>query len=391
MKKRILQTLCVVLFAIALFSLFAFPLTLALSGWTKTYAGIDMDFLTPRSVVQSTDGGYAIAIYGEIRRNSSGGPFIPFTYELQILKTDQNGAVQWKRSYPTVEDPNHLTPTFRTESEHYAIVETADHGYVVAGGNFWMFKVDAQGVVLWSKTYQLKDEDYGNKWFYSMVQTRDGGFALAGSADTTDGGTDFWLVKTNSAGVAQWNYTYNSGTYTESGGYVTPRNDVANSVIQTSDGGYALVGSASLLRQSTSSIVYSSWVVKTDAQGKQLWNKGYDLLNEQGLPYLIVQTSDSGYAIAGTENGDFCLFKISSANQLQWSKTYGDQQRDTPCSLVQLEDGGYAVAGTWAPTLTYGTKPTMGLVRTDSSGKVIWTKPTTQKKTQPTMTTKQTQ
>jgi hypothetical protein len=192
--------------------------------------------------------------------------------------------------------------------------------------------------------------------------------------ETNDGGNDFWLIKTNSAGVAVWNHTYNSGTYTDSGGYVTPREDIAKSVIQTSDGGYALVGSASLWRTSTSSVVYSSWMVKTDAQGKQLWNKGYDLPNNQGFDYIIIQTSDSGYAIAGTQNDDFCLLKTSSTSELQWSKIYGDPQTDYPYALVQLEDGGYAIAGTWTPTNTTRTRPTMGLVRTDSAGQTRWTK-----------------
>ena len=374
MKGRIFQAISIAAFALLVFSLVS-PLTMASSGWTRTYAGIDMDVLTPRSVVQSTDGGYAIALHGYLRRNSPSGGLVPFSYELQILKIDSSGGVQWKRSYPTIEDPNHMSPTIYTDSEHYVIVETVDHGYVVAGGSFWLFKVDSQGVVLWSKTYQLNDESYGGSWLYSMIQTKDGGFALAGSVETSDGGMDFWLVKTNSAGLAQWNHTYNSGTYTDSGGYVNPREDIAKSVIQTSDGGYALVGSASLFRASTSSVVYSSWMVKTDAQGKQLWNKGYDLINDQGYPYVIVQTSDSGYAIAGTQNDDFCLFKISSSNQLQWSKIYGDPQTDIPCSLVQLEDNGYAIAGTWTPTNTTHTRSTMGLLRTDSSGQTLWTRP----------------
>jgi len=351
-----------------------FPLTMASAGWTRTYPGIDMDILTPTSVVQTLDGGYATAIHGYLRRyDSAGGPFTS-SYELQILKTDSNGGVQWKRSYPTVEDPNHVTPTIYTDSEHYTIVQTADQGYVVAGGGFWLFKVDSQGSVLWSKTYQLNDESYSYGQFYSMIQTGDGGFALTGTVETYDGGSDFWLIKTNSVGAAQWNHTYNSGTYTDSGGYVNSREDIAKSVIQTSDGGYALVGSASLFRASTSSVVYSSWVVKTDAQGKQLWNKGYDLLNDQGYEYIIIQTSDGGYAIAGTENSDFCLFKTSSTSQLEWSKIYGDSQTDNPCSLVQLEDGGYAIAGTWNPTNMTATRPTMGLLRTDSSGQTLWIK-----------------
>lgn len=339
-----------------------------------------MDFLTPTSVVQTLDGGYATAIVGNLRRIDNVGYQGHFTisYELQILKTDSNGDVQWKRSYPTVEDPNHVTPTFSTYSDYYSIVQTADQGYVVAGRGFWLFKVDFQGSVLWSRTYALNDESYGiGGELYSMIQTRDGGFALAGAAQTNDGGNDFWLVKTNSAGVEQWNNTYNSGTYTDSYGNVSPRDDVATSVIQTSDGGYALVGHASLYRASTSSVVYSSWVVKTDAQGKQLWNKGYDLLNIQNSLRIVIQAGDGGYAIVGRQNNDLCLFKTSSTSELQWSKIYQNAEVDDPCSLVQLEDGGYAVVKTWNSWASNSTKVTgadMGLLRTDSSGQILWIK-----------------
>lgn len=373
MKRRMLQT-CVIT-SVTLVILLSFPTIIAVSGWTRTYQGEDMDFLTPFSVVQTVDGGYVTAIFGNLRRVDDIGYEGHFTtsYELQILKTESNGGVQWKLSYPTVEDPNHVTPTINTYAEKYVIVQTSDQGYVVAGG-FWLFKVNAQGAVLWSRTYMLNDESssYGN--LYSMIQTSDGGFALAGSVDTYEGGKDFWLIKTNSAGVAQWNQTFNSGTYTDSVGNVNYRDDEAKCVIQTSDGGYALAGSASLFSASTSSVTYSAWIVKTDAQGKQVWNRGYDLLNLQGYEYIIIQTSDNGYAIAGTQNDDFCLFKITSTNQFEWSKIYGDTQTDTPCALVQLEDNGYALAGTWTPTNTTAIRNTMGLLRTDSSGQILWTK-----------------
>ena len=131
-------------------------------------------------------------------------------------------------------------------------------------------------------------------------------------------------------------------------------------------GGYVLAGSASLFSSSTSSLTYSSWVVKTDSNGNQIWNKGYDLMNLNGYKISIIQTNDGGYALAGTQNDDFCLFKIKSSSQFEWSKIYGDQYADTPCALVQLEDSGYALAGTWTPTSTTTTRNTMGLLRTDS-------------------------
>jgi hypothetical protein len=218
LKKLVLQSFVVTL--LSLLIILIAPSAMASAEWTRTYQGEDMDILTPSSVVQTLDGGYVIAISGTLRRVDDVGyvGHMTTSYELQILKTDKNGGVQWKRSYPTVEDPNHVTPTIQTYADNYAIVQTADQGYVVAGGygQFWLFKIDSKGSVLWSRTYTL-DESSGGACLYSMIQTRDGGFALAGSIYTYDGQNDYWLVKTNSVGVNQWNQTYNSGTYTDSG------------------------------------------------------------------------------------------------------------------------------------------------------------------------------
>ena len=66
-----------------------------------------------------------------------------------------------------------------------------------------------------------------------MIQTADHGFALAGSATTNEGSNDFWLLKVNSQGNIQWSQTYNSGTYTDINGDLYPCEDEATSVIQT--------------------------------------------------------------------------------------------------------------------------------------------------------------
>ena len=79
----------------------------------------------------------------------------------------------------------------------------------------------------WSKTYGGANYDYA----YALVQTGDGGYALTGSY-TPDAFEDhFWLVKTDAFGNAQWSKTY-GGT----GG------NSANALVETGDGGYALAG-----------------------------------------------------------------------------------------------------------------------------------------------------
>jgi hypothetical protein len=376
-KSSTLQAFIVVTCLTAI--LLILPTTIASTGWTRTYQGEPLDILTPASLVQASDGGFATAIFAYARRIDNIGFQGHFTesYELQIIKTTSNGEVQWRQNFTKIDDPNHETPSLLVYSKPHIIVQTSDQGYAIASSgtdNFWIFKIDSQGKILWTKAYAHDDENPSSSSLYSMIQTNDGGFALAGSTETSQGGNDFWLLKTDSRGKAQWNQTYNSGTYKDSWGNENPRQDEAKNVIQTRDGGYALAGSASLYRASTSSVVYASWMVKTDAQGKHVWNKGYDSPNDPGREYCIIQTTDDGYAITGTQNDDFYLMKIDATSQMQWGKTYGDTGTDMPCALVQLTDGGYAIAGTWTKINTTATVSTTGLLRLDSSGQTIWTK-----------------
>ncbi len=151
-----------------------------------------------------------------------------------------------------------------------------------------------------------------------MVQTSDNGFALAGSTETSEGGRDFRLVKTDFQGNEQWSHTYNSGSYANPSGGELPREDEAKSVVQTSDGGYALAGQTTTY--SSLSSTYELWLVKTDSAGKEQWNQKYAGPNNPGLDYRVIQTSDGGFALTGSqlissENTDFLLKKIDSSGE----------------------------------------------------------------------------
>ncbi|MCK4434863.1 hypothetical protein KAU92_05180, partial [Candidatus Bathyarchaeota archaeon] len=87
--------------------------------------------------------------------------------------------------------------------------------------------------------------------------TGDGGYALASETESFGAGDcDFWLVKTNSTGHMMWNQTY-GGT----------GEDVARSMVQTADGGYALAG----YTLSFGAGGYDFWLVKIDSAGNMQW------------------------------------------------------------------------------------------------------------------------
>ena len=135
--------------------------------------------------------------------------------------------------------------------------------------------------------------------------------------------------------LVEWSKTY-GGT----------SNDEADSVIQTADGGYALVGETSSFGAGT----YDVWLVKTDANGNMQWSKTYGGTNiDDGTS--LVQTSDEGYAVAcrqyslGAGNGDFWLIKSDSLGNVEWDMTFGEKDTDLSFSVIVTQDGGYAVAG----------------------------------------------
>jgi hypothetical protein len=247
------------------------------------------------------------------------------------------------------------------------MIQASDGGYAIAGitdsygagdYDFWLVKTDASGTLQWSRTYGGTNNNYA----HSVVQTSDGGYALAGYADSyIADDPSFWLVKTDSAGNLQWNQTYGGAKY-----------DYAYSVVQTLDGGYALAG----LTDSNGAGGYDFWLVKTDSIGNQQWNRTYGGASYE-IAYSMVHTSDGGYALTGFTAScgagkyDIWLVKTDSTGNLQWNQTYGGAGTDYAYSVVQASDGGYALAGL---TDSYGAGGyDFWLVKTDVESGLVWT------------------
>jgi predicted secreted protein len=320
-----------------------YGLTGEMQGWNETYGGASYD--TARSVVRTSDGGYALT--------GSTGSFGVGGTDFWLVKTDPAGNAQWNKTYGG---------TGLSLDDAYALVQTSDGGYALAGMrnyDFWLVKTDSSGNAQWNKTYV---GSY-NGVAYALVQTSDGGYALAGYTNSFGAGDfDFWLVKTDSSGNAQWNKTY-GGLY----------EDVAYALVQTGDGGYALAG----WRDALGAANYDFWLVKTDSSGNAQWNKTYGGTSVD-CAYALVQTSGGGYALVGITNSfgagswDFWLVKADSLGNAQWNKTYGGTTDDYANDLVQTSDGGYVLTG---ETGSFGAGGgDSWLVKTDSAGNMMWNK-----------------
>ena len=226
--------------------------------------------------------------------------------------------------------------------------------------SFWGCEDDTPSTVSISFFNTYSRSDYDSG--NSVQQTEDGGYIVVGNTKSYGlGSWDVWLIKTDSEGQEEWNQTFG-----EEGGY-----ERGYSILQTDDGGYIITGHSNY---------YESGIllIKTDSQGQEEWIQTLDTAyTYTSVAYSIQQTEDGGYILTGTRtnNGsgdaDVLLIKTDSQGIEQWSKTFGSaSDNDWGHSGQQAEDGGYIIAGTRrADGSSYAL-----LIKTDSQGQEEWSK-----------------
>lgn len=184
--------------------------------WNKTYKASSYDFA--ESVRETNDGGYIIA--GYTQSFGAGG------YDVYLIKTDSTGNLEWNK-------------TFGGNKYDWgrSAEQATDGGYIIAGytasygkGNndVYLIKTGPTGNLEWNKTFGGTNQDEG----YSVHQTHEGGYIIGGITSSSGAGaTDFYLIKTDSAGNLQWNKTF-GGT----------QMDIAYSIQETAHQGYIVTG-----------------------------------------------------------------------------------------------------------------------------------------------------
>jgi predicted secreted protein len=321
--------------------------TASASGWDKTYDGTGFD--SADSIQQTSDGGYVVA--GSTSSSGAGG------YDVWVLKLDENGNVIWEKTYGGT-----------GYDSAWSIQQTSDGGYVVAARtqsfgvesyDVWVLKLDGNGDVIWQRTYGGTGLDSAD----SIQQTSDGGYVVAGISGSSsaypNNAEDFWVLKLDGNGDVIWQRTYGgSGT------------DWADSVQQTSDGGYIVAGSKRTANNSE-----DVWVLKLDGNGDVIWQRTY---GGSGRDWAdsIQQTSDGGYVMAGSTGSfgagqlDVWVLKLDENGNVIWEKTYGGTGYDSALSIQQTSDGRYVVAGR---TSSFGAGDyDVWVLKFDVNGDVIW-------------------
>ena len=316
--------------------------------WERTYGGKhdERDF----SIQQTKDGGYIVA--GATESFGAGG------YDFYIIKLDEDGDKVWERTYGG-----------NSEDKAYSIQQTRDGGYIVAGStgsfgaganDFYIIKLDKNGNKEWERTYGGKYNDKA----YSIQQTKDGGYIVAGETWSFEKGTnDFYILKLDKDGNKVWERTYKGEGY-----------EVAHSIQQTEDGGYIVAGTTSPFGKGVRDDFY---IIKLDKNGDKEWERIYGGIGWD-IAHSIQQTKDRGYIVAGSTksfgvgSSDFYIIKLNEDGSKVWEMTYGGEGYDRAYSIQQTKDRGYIVAGA---TESFGAGGyDFYIIKLDEDGNKEWEK-----------------
>jgi uncharacterized repeat protein (TIGR01451 family) len=273
--------------------------------------------------------------------------------------------------------------------------------------SFYIINAFAQPTIQWQNAMGGTNRDFG----YSVIQTSDGGYITIGESrsvnvDVTghhvgsgsNDDNDIWVVKTDAGGNIQWQKSYGGTAH-----------DFSGAIIQTSDGGYMIAGSAASNDGDVTGNhgSFDAWIVKINATGVIQWQKCFGGTAIETAE-SIVQTADGGFIIGGSTTSndgdvsgnhggtDVWIIKTDALGVLQWQKCLGGSSTEARSgfsyiglynnkniSVSPTSDGGYAVLAESASndgdvTGHHGTVgfPYMDvwLVKLNSVGSIQWQK-----------------
>jgi hypothetical protein len=287
-----------------------------------------------------------------------------------------------------------------------AIISTTDGGYAILGfsdstdgdlaektiavNDYWLLKLDGDGNLEWSKTYGGSKDDRGQ----SLVQTKDGGYALTGYAMSSDGdGTinngfhDNWLLKLDTSGSIEWEKSFGFSGH-----------DHSYDLLETEDGGLFFVGFLDITsaradgntekRNSTTRHgVGEFWGTKIDSKADVEW-RGYFGGTKNDRAHSVVRADDGGFVMAGfTESTDFDIensrgsydfwaVKVDDKGNLVWENSFGGTGIERAQDIGKTADGGFVITGN---TFSYDVdisknngESDIWLIKIDANGIKVW-------------------
>jgi len=239
--------------------------------WNQTFGTAEND--RTQYVKQTFDGGYIIT--------GGTGNFETSNQDAWLIKTDENGNLEWQQTYGG-----------NGNEKMYTVHQETDGSYILAGltssyGNgtydAYLIKTDSLGNEIWSQTFGGSEIENA----YSMQILPGEGYILAGSTKSFGAGDfDVWLIKTDQQGNEIWSYVYGTEVL-----------EYCYSLDITSDGNFILGG----LTNATVNGDIDVLVMKISDSGDEIWTKKVGLDGDEPS-FFVEQSEDEGYVLAGYSN-----------------------------------------------------------------------------------------
>jgi hypothetical protein len=295
--------------------------------WGRTFGGGAEE--TGCCLQQTSDGGFILV--GSTRSLGAGG------WDVYLVKTDAEGGKEWEKTFGG------------SANDHGWSVECIVDGYAIVGsttsfgdddGDGYLIRVNGSGELLWQKTFGGANADEG----YAVRNTSDGRFIFAGYTQASFAGDDnAWLVKADANGNLVWEKVF--GAIADSTADIPGCLEQGKDVLLTSDGGYLLAG----YTHSLGAGEFDAWLIKTDDEGNKEWDRSFGGANWDQAE-AVTRTADCGYALAGMTRSygaweQAWLVKTDPDGNQEWDKTFGESGDEWGYCLRQIADGGYLLSG----------------------------------------------
>ena len=293
--------------------------------WEVTFGDDDAD--EGNSVIALDDSTYIVAGYAYSEANLS--------TDVAVLLINEQGDLVWEKTYGG-----------DGIDKGHSIRQTSDGGFIITGetwsfgagaNDVYLLKLDSEGNMLWDNHFGGGANDEG----YSVEETIDGGFIVAGTTGSFGSRYQYYLIKTDSQGDLEWEKTFS--------GYF---NQFGECVIETNDGGYVISGYGPL--------------IKVDSDGNIVWETPFD-----GSARCVVPTSDGGYIVTGDDDIAAYIAKYDSNGSLLWDNTFGGGSYVTGSSIQETDNGDYIICGSGDP---FSPDTKLFIVKINQDGNLLWEK-----------------
>ena len=274
------------------------------------------------ALIQTAEGGYCLLGKSDIFYDGDYGyqwHEIALYGKINLIKADKNGNLEWLKNLDRIVIPSSSMLVKQTEKEEFIL-----SGYFINEKTLGLMKLSSDGEqLIWEKFFDISWEGYYNHFFSNSLLTIEEDAILLLkrlSVRVTH------LVSFTDNGVKKWEKTY-EGSF--------PFID------NTKDTNLLMGGVCN----------FTTCVMKINTTGSPIWKRIYHPPNDSEIVTHVLSTTDGGVLLYGITNSfgagkyDLWLLKTNSYGDVEWQKTFGSKYDEYPMSILESKDGGHFFVG----------------------------------------------